>query len=134
MILILKTYWNKGNFIAFMHNLVLNWNREQLNSYIYLFQDTTLLQRFFNIINTLIFSGRHEIMSCCLIVTQSGNSSKNGLLFDWLNKQPNDSVVYVSFRSGATLLHEQMIGRAICVIFLILRNVYFVIIRWLLQF
>ena len=32
-----------------------------------------------------------------LIVTQLGNSSKNGLLFDWLNKQPNDSVVYVSF-------------------------------------
>ena len=42
------------------------------------------------------------------IVTQSGNVSKNGLLFDWLNKQPNDSVVYVSFRTGATLLHEQM--------------------------
>ena len=48
-------------------------------------------------------------MSCRLIVTQSGNLSKNGLLFDWLNKQLNDSVVYVSFRSGATLLHEQMI-------------------------
>ena len=42
------------------------------------------------------------------IVTQSGNLSKNGLLFDWLNKQPNDSVVYVSFESGATLSHEQM--------------------------
>ena len=42
------------------------------------------------------------------IVTQSGNVSKNGLLFDWLNKQPNDSMVYVSFGSGATLLHEQM--------------------------
>ena len=42
------------------------------------------------------------------IVTQSGNVSKNGLLFDWLNKQPNDFVVYVSFGSGATLLHEQM--------------------------
>ena len=41
-------------------------------------------------------------------VTQSGNSSKNGLLFDWLNKQPNDFVVYVSFGSGATLSHEQM--------------------------
>ena len=43
------------------------------------------------------------------IVTQSGNVSKNDLLFDWLNKQPNDFVVYVSFGSGATLLHEQMI-------------------------
>ena len=43
-----------------------------------------------------------------LIVTQLGNSSKNGLLFDWLNKQPNDSMVYVSFGSGATLSHEQM--------------------------
>ena len=42
------------------------------------------------------------------IVTQSGNVSRNGLLFDWLNKQPNDSMVYVSFGSGATLLHEQM--------------------------
>ncbi|XP_030934251.1 anthocyanidin 3-O-glucosyltransferase 5-like [Quercus lobata] len=42
------------------------------------------------------------------IVTQSGNSSKSGLLFDWLNKQSNDSVVYVSFGSGATLSHEQM--------------------------
>ena len=42
------------------------------------------------------------------IVTQSGNSSKNGLLFDWLNKQPNDSMVYVSFGSGATLSHGQM--------------------------
>ena len=42
------------------------------------------------------------------IVTQSGNVSKNGSLFDWLNKQPNDFVVYVSFGSGATLLHEQM--------------------------
>ena len=42
------------------------------------------------------------------IVTQSGNSSKNALLFDWLNKQPNDSVVYVSFGSGATVSHEQM--------------------------
>ena len=42
------------------------------------------------------------------IVTQSGNSSKKGLLFDWLNKQPNDFVVYVSFGSGATLSHEQM--------------------------
>ena len=69
-----------------------------------------------------------------LMVTQLGNSSKNGLLFDWPNKQPNDSVVYVSFGSGAIVSHEQMIGRAICVIFLILKNVYFVIIRWLLQF
>ena len=43
-----------------------------------------------------------------LIVTQLSNSSKNGLLFDWLNKQPNDSVVYVSFGSGATVSHEQM--------------------------
>ena len=43
-----------------------------------------------------------------LIVTQLGNSSKNGLLFDWLNKQTNDSVVYVSFGSGATVSHEQM--------------------------
>ena len=42
------------------------------------------------------------------IVTQLGNLSKNGLLFDWLNKQPNDSMVYVSFGSGATLSHEQM--------------------------
>ncbi|KAL4594878.1 hypothetical protein ACB092_12G051100 [Castanea dentata] len=42
------------------------------------------------------------------IVTQSGNSSKSGLLYDWLNKQPNDSVVYVSFGSGTTLSHEQM--------------------------
>ena len=42
------------------------------------------------------------------IVTQSGNSSKNCLLFDWQNKQPNDSVVYVSFGSGATVSHEQM--------------------------
>ena len=42
------------------------------------------------------------------IVTQSGNVSKNDLLFDWLNKQPNDSMVYVSFGSGATPLHEQM--------------------------
>ena len=44
-----------------------------------------------------------------LIVTQSSNSSKNGLLFDWLNKQPNDFVVYESFGSGATLSLEQMI-------------------------
>ena len=35
------------------------------------------------------------------VVTQSGDSSKSGLLFDWLNKQPNDSVVYVSFGSRA---------------------------------
>ena len=42
------------------------------------------------------------------IVTQLGNVSKNDLLFDWLNKQPNDSMVYVSFGSGATLLHEQI--------------------------
>ena len=42
------------------------------------------------------------------IVTQSGNLSKNGLLFDWLNKQPNDFVVYVSFGSGETLSHKQM--------------------------
>ena len=42
------------------------------------------------------------------IVKQSGNSFKNGLLFDWLNKQPIDSMVYVSFQSGATLSHEQM--------------------------
>ena len=42
------------------------------------------------------------------VVTQSGDSSKSGLLFDLLNKQPNDSVVYLSFGSGATLSHEQM--------------------------
>ena len=42
------------------------------------------------------------------IVTQTSDSSKSGLLFDWLNKQPNDSMVYVLFGSGATLSHEQM--------------------------
>nr|POE48175.1 anthocyanidin 3-o-glucosyltransferase 5 [Quercus suber] len=41
------------------------------------------------------------------VVTQSSDLSKSGLLFDWLNKQLNDSVVYVSFGSGATLSHEQ---------------------------
>ena len=40
------------------------------------------------------------------IVTQTSDSSKSGLLFDWLNKQPNDSMVYVLFGSGATLSHE----------------------------
>ena len=30
-----------------MHNLVLNLNREELNSYIQLFEDTALLQGFF---------------------------------------------------------------------------------------
>ncbi|XP_075653436.1 anthocyanidin 3-O-glucosyltransferase 5-like [Castanea sativa] len=46
------------------------------------------------------------------IVTRSGNSSKNDLLFEWLNQQPNQSVVYVSFGSGATLSHGQMIELA----------------------
>ena len=51
---------------------------------------------------------KRPVYPICLIVTQLGNSSKNGLLFDWLNKQPNDSVVYVSFGSGTTVSHKQM--------------------------
>uniref|UniRef100_A0A2N9GU25 Glycosyltransferase n=1 Tax=Fagus sylvatica TaxID=28930 RepID=A0A2N9GU25_FAGSY len=48
------------------------------------------------------------------IVTKSNSlPSSMSDLFEWLHKQPNDSVVYVSFGSGGTLSHEQMIELAL---------------------
>jgi|UniRef100_A0A2N9HID9 coniferyl-alcohol glucosyltransferase len=48
------------------------------------------------------------------IVTKSDSlPSSRSDLFEWLHKQPNDSVVYVSFGSGGTLSHEQMIELAL---------------------
>jgi coniferyl-alcohol glucosyltransferase len=35
-------------------------------------------------------------------------SASNGPMFDWLDMQPSESVIYVSFGSGGTLSYEQM--------------------------
>ena len=41
-----------------------------------------------------------------------GSTSSTSQLFEWLDKQPNESVIYVSFGSGGSLSHEQTIELA----------------------
>ncbi|KAJ0098140.1 hypothetical protein Patl1_28875 [Pistacia atlantica] len=46
------------------------------------------------------------------IVRSLGPTDSNKELFDWLDKQPSDSVLYVSLGSGGTLSYEQTIELA----------------------
>ncbi|TQE09117.1 hypothetical protein C1H46_005270 [Malus baccata] len=43
------------------------------------------------------------------IIRPNESNSSAGKVFDWLDKQPTESVIFVSFGSGGALSHEQMI-------------------------
>ncbi|CAN6698537.1 unnamed protein product [Malus baccata var. baccata] len=42
------------------------------------------------------------------IIRPNDLSCSKGKVFDWLDKQPSESVIFLSFGSGGALLHEQM--------------------------
>ncbi|KAH0971834.1 hypothetical protein GBA52_023990 [Prunus armeniaca] len=42
------------------------------------------------------------------LIRSTESSGSRGKVFDWLDKQPNESVIYVSLGSGGTLSYEQM--------------------------
>ncbi|KAM5576248.1 anthocyanidin 3-O-glucosyltransferase 5-like [Rosa sericea] len=46
------------------------------------------------------------------LMRPNASSSPRGDVFDWLDEQPNESVIYVSFGSGGALSYEQMVELA----------------------